>query len=696
MESLNAERTDYRGNVPENENNSNSNSRSSRGGHRGGRGGKGGRSGRGGRGPRHEHKNEENDMTNTENKIEEEEKKEILENSDENEEFIQKPLVKSLSKNIEETEEEKRIKAEHLKKFTKKEILVKSFKFGLKNWRNDTFEQVNKIFSKYFDMQSPLIYGDMINAITQTKDKSLLLSHFKKYMWYNFYKTIYGIISQLFSIIFIKTSLNAFKNSVLENIAQKDIEFFDIFQTGEIMERIRQNEGNMSKSFVFKTVNLFTDIYQFYLIAYKLYSISTRLSIIYIIIFIIKFVVDYFLKKYTQFRRRRERFRMGNKYTSNLTEFITNIRLVKSFGAEEQEVKKLEQLKIKTFDHGFGNIETYIFKFLDFFHMGSDAYILYEAGLETIDNKMGYGEFSIFKDYSKKLRGIFRGIQSTVDTYIELFDNWQRFFEIYDYEPKIKNTKNLKPEKLYGDLEFKNVTFSYPLNNTVNIFNNLSFKIPSGKVVAVVGYSGSGKTTISNLLQRFYDPQKGEILLDNINIKDLNLTWLHQQIGYVSQEPVLNYGTIEDNIIYGVNSYTKSHFEKVCELANLNFVKDKNLFPKGMQSIVGERGSKVSGGQKQRIAIARALMKDVKLLVFDEATSALDAESEAEVQQAIENIIKIKKITTIIIAHRLSTVKNADIIMFINKGQVVEMGSHKELLELNGEYKKLIQKQLEE
>ena len=391
-----------------------------------------------------------------------------------------------------------------------------------------------------------------------------------------------------------------------------------------------------------------------------------------------------------------KKFKNENKYTSSLTEFISNIKLVKSFGVEEQEINKLEQLKIKTFNHGFANIENYIFKILDFFHKSSDALILYNAGIETIDNKMHYGEFSIFKDYSEKLNFIFFGIQRSIDTYIELFQNWQRFFEIYDYEPKIKNTKNLIPKKLNGDLEFKNITFSYPLNNKVKIFNNLSFKIPSGKVVAIVGYSGSGKTTISNLLQRFYDPEKGEILLDNINIKDLNLTYLHQQIGYVSQEPVLNYGTIEDNIIYGVNEYTKSHFEKICELANLNFVKNKNLFPKGIKTIVGERGSKISGGQKQRIAIARALMKNVKLLVFDEATSALDAESESEVQQAIENIIKVKKITTIIIAHRLSTVKNADIIMFINKGQVVEMGSHKELLRLNGEYKKLIQKQLEE
>ena len=224
---------------------------------------------------------------------------------------------------------------------------------------------------------------------------------------------------------------------------------------------------------------------------------------------------------------------------------------------------------------------------------------------------------------------------------------------------------------------------------------NLTFSIEPGKILALVGHSGSGKSTIANLLQRFYDPIEGEIFIDNINIKDFNLEWLHQNLGFVSQEPVLCSESIKYNITYGVKEYTKNKLEEVCELSNVNkFIKDKRLFPDGLNTLVGEKGSKVSGGQKQRIAIARAIMKDVKILIFDEATSALDAESESEVQSALDNIIKSKKITTIIIAHRLSTIKNADKILFLNKGQIIESGTHEELLELNGEYKKLVAKQL--
>ena len=219
----------------------------------------------------------------------------------------------------------------------------------------------------------------------------------------------------------------------------------------------------------------------------------------------------------------------------------------------------------------------------------------------------------------------------------------------------------------------------------------------------MVGYSGSGKTTISNLIQRYYDPIEGNILLDDINIKNYDLSWLHNNIGFVSQEPSLCNDTIEYNITYGLrgsqneklDEKLKAKLNEVCEIALVNqFVNDKKLFPDGLNTIVGERGSKVSGGQKQRIAIARAIMKDIKILVLDEATSALDAENENAVQKALESLVKKKKITAIIIAHRLSTVKNADKIIFLNKGKIIESGTHEELLNKNGEYKQLMSKQI--
>ena len=228
-----------------------------------------------------------------------------------------------------------------------------------------------------------------------------------------------------------------------------------------------------------------------------------------------------------------------------------------------------------------------------------------------------------------------------------------------------------------------------------NAFKNLSFKIPSGKVVAFVGYSGSGKTTITSLIQRFYDPNNGEIKINDINLKDLDLKWLRKNIGIVSQEPILNSCSIKDNIIYGVDSYSNELFKKVCEQSKVSdFVEDKNQFPLSYDTICGERGAVLSGGQKQRIAIARALIKNSKILIFDEATSALDAENECVVQNSINDIVKENKVTTIIIAHRLSTVKSADCIYVLDKGKICEFGTHDELIEKNGIYKQLIQNQI--
>ena len=226
--------------------------------------------------------------------------------------------------------------------------------------------------------------------------------------------------------------------------------------------------------------------------------------------------------------------------------------------------------------------------------------------------------------------------------------------------------------------------------------DNLTFNIDSGKTFAICGFSGSGKTTISNLLERFYDVNKGNIYIDDVDIKDYNIEYLRKNIGIIEQEPVLNSCSILSNIVYGVDNYDEEELKEVLKITCVDtFINDKVLFPKGLDTLVGERGIRVSGGQKQRIAIARALMKDSKIIIFDEATSALDSQSEDEVQKSINNIInKNRNITLIIIAHRLSTIVNADKIVVLNNGKIVESGNYKELMEKNGEYKKLFDKQL--
>ena len=324
-----------------------------------------------------------------------------------------------------------------------------------------------------------------------------------------------------------------------------------------------------------------------------------------------------------------------------------------------------------------------------------DYFLLFYIGNLVISGKLSFGQYTIFENYFKNFEEEFEDLHSSFEKYNKYLADWKNFFDLYDIKPKIISNKNYIPEKIEGKIKFDEVKFSYPLNPDIKILNNLSFSIEPGKILALVGYSGSGKSTISNLIQRFYDSNDGNIYIDDINIKDFNLDWLHKNIGFVSQEPSLCNGTIEYNITYGVKEYTLNKLENICEISRVNeFLKNKRLFPEGLKTIVGDRGTNVSGGQKQRIAIARAIMKDVKILIFDEATSALDAESESEVQLALDNIIKTKKITTIIIAHRLSTIRNSDKILFLSKGEIIESGTHDELIELNGEYKKLVAKQM--
>ncbi|KAL9157709.1 hypothetical protein ABFS82_08G021900 [Erythranthe guttata] len=237
-----------------------------------------------------------------------------------------------------------------------------------------------------------------------------------------------------------------------------------------------------------------------------------------------------------------------------------------------------------------------------------------------------------------------------------------------------------------GNIEFKNVTFSYPSRPDVIIFRDFSIFFPAGKTVAVVGGSGSGKSTVVSLIERFYDPNQGEILLDNVDIKTLQLRWLRSQMGLVNQEPALFATTILENILYGKPDATMSEVEAASSAANAHsFI---TLLPNGYNTQVGERGVQLSGGQKQRIAIARAMLKDPKILLLDEATSALDAGSESIVQEALDRLMIGR--TTVVVAHRLSTIRNVDSIAVIQQGQVVETGTHEELIAKAAAYANLI------
>ncbi|XP_020159086.1 ABC transporter B family member 11 isoform X1 [Aegilops tauschii subsp. strangulata] len=267
-----------------------------------------------------------------------------------------------------------------------------------------------------------------------------------------------------------------------------------------------------------------------------------------------------------------------------------------------------------------------------------------------------------------------------------------RLFETIERKPEIDSddTSGMIMENIKGYVELKDVYFRYPARPGQLILDGLSLQVASGTTMAIVGESGSGKSTVISLVERFYDPQAGEVLIDGVNIKNLNLDWIRGKIGLVSQEPLLFMTSIKDNIIYGKEDATLEEIKRAAELANAaNFI-DK--LPNGYDTLVGQRGTLLSGGQKQRIAIARAILKDPKILLLDEATSALDVESERIVQEALNRIMVER--TTLVVAHRLSTVRNVDCITVVHQGKIVEQGTHHALVkDPNGAYSQLIRLQ---
>ncbi|XP_020415794.1 ABC transporter B family member 11 isoform X2 [Prunus persica] len=267
----------------------------------------------------------------------------------------------------------------------------------------------------------------------------------------------------------------------------------------------------------------------------------------------------------------------------------------------------------------------------------------------------------------------------------KMFETISRRPEIDAYDEKGKTLNDIR-----GDIELREVFFSYPARPDEQIFDGFSLYIPSGTTAALVGESGSGKSTVISLVERFYDPRAGEVLIDGINLKEFQLKWIRSKIGLVSQEPVLFASNIKENIAYGKDGATLEEIEAAAQLANAAKFIDK--LPQGFDTMVGEHGTQLSGGQKQRIAIARAVLKDPRILLLDEATSALDAESERIVQEALDRIMVNR--TSVIVAHRLSTVRNADTIAIIHKGKMVERGSHSDLLkDPEGAYSQLIRLQ---
>eukprot|EP00644_Phytophthora_capsici_P003136 jgi/Phyca11/541621/estExt2_Genewise1Plus.C_PHYCAscaffold_70381 len=379
---------------------------------------------------------------------------------------------------------------------------------------------------------------------------------------------------------------------------------------------------------------------------------------------------------------------------AHASEALSNIRTVVSLGLEKSICGKFSQLLEQPVVSGRreAQLNGIALGFSSFILFATYSLVFWYGGKLVRDQEIN------FKELMRTLMAIMMSAQGigNATSFMGESDNalkaGKAIVDLRDREVPIDSFQEggRRIDQLQGKIEFKNVTFRYPTRPEITVLRNYNLTIEAGQTVAFCGPSGGGKSTGVSLIERFYDPIEGQVLLDGVDTRDLNLNWLRSQIGLVGQEPTLFIGTIAENIAYGLTTKpSQEEIEDAAKMANAHGFITK--FPDGYDTQVGMKGEQLSGGQKQRIAIARAILKNPNILLLDEATSALDSESEKVVQEALDKVVALKRRTTIIIAHRLSTIRKADKICVVSGGKIAEQGTHQELIKLKGIYAKLVE-----
>ncbi len=372
-------------------------------------------------------------------------------------------------------------------------------------------------------------------------------------------------------------------------------------------------------------------------------------------------------------------------------ETLSGIRTVRAFAAERTETARYgnavqeafevakERARLGATFQGVAGFAAY----------AAIAAVLWVGGLLTVRGEMTFGALTSFLLYTMTLAFSIAFLSGVYEDLMRAVGASERVFQLLDREPQVSSGTDRLPE-VRGLLELSSLHFAYPSRPDVKVLDGIDLTLRPGEVVALVGPSGGGKSTVASLLSRFYDPLSGRVQLDGHDYRTLDAEWLRTQVGVVSQEPVLFATSVIENIRYGRREASQADVEAAARAAHIHdFIVS---LPEGYNTLVGERGVRLSGGQKQRVAIARALLKDPRLLVLDEATSALDAESEHLVQDALKHLMQGR--TTLVIAHRLSTVREADRVVVIDRGKIVQEGRHDELASVEGLYRALVQRQL--
>lgn len=478
-----------------------------------------------------------------------------------------------------------------------------------------------------------------------------------------------------------------------QHLQRLSLRFYDQMTTGKILSRIMSDVRMIRWLITTNTITMLTDIISFCFALFIIFSLSWKLSLLLLCLLpLYVFNYRFFIKK---IRRTNISYRFKlDQITDTLHERIGGVKLVKSFAKEKQETRYFLHETRESLNYAMrGTLFSASFSTTSRIINGIGSSVLFCLGCYfVIKGEMTYGAVTAFMAYSQRLLAPALRFTQISNLIQNTLVSVNRIFEILDAEPDIKEVKGAKElPPIKGHVKFENLNFEYKPGEPV--LRDINLEIKPGTTVALVGHTGCGKTTIINLLLRFYDPTSGQITIDGYDIAKVTLKSLRRQIGVVLQDMILFNTSIKENIKYGKREATDEEVVRAAKAAELHdAILNK---PNGYDTIIGEGGVQLSLGEKQRIAIARAIITDPGILVLDEATSSLDSESEALIQKTLSRVLRGR--TSFIIAHRLSTILNADLIIVMDKGRIVETGTHRELIKKkDGIYRRLYEQQFAE